>query len=138
MNNKEVKKLINLNYKEIGLKIKQKRKSLSLTQLELAERVGLTESSISRYESGKIATMPTSTVNKICRVLNIEPSELLGLTPENSFEYDLKDVLSSIDDLPLYIKKDLLDLLKQQIKICRRVYNDKEKDNNLLKKIKNW
>ena len=129
--------MINLNYKEIGLKIKQKRKSLSLTQLELAERVGLTESSISRYESGKIATMPTSTVNKICKVLNIEPSELLGLTPENSFEYDLKDVLNSIDDLPLYIKKDLLDLLKQQIKICRRVYNDKEKDNNLLKKIKN-
>ena len=130
--------MINLNYKEIGLKIKQKRKSLSLTQLELAERVGLTESSISRYESGKIATMPTSTVNKICRVLNIEPSELLGLTPENSFEYDLKDVLSSIDDLPLEVKKDLLDLLKQQIKLCRRVYNDKAKDNNLPKKIKNW
>ena len=129
--------MINLNYKEIGLKIKQKRKSLSLTQLELAERVGLTESSISRYESGKIATMPTSTVNKICRVLNIEPSELLGLTPENSFEYDLKDVLSSIDDLPLEVKKDLLDLLKQQIKLCRRVYNDKAKDNNLPKKIKN-
>ena len=129
--------MINLNYKEIGLKIKQKRKSLSLTQLELAERVGLTESSISRYESGKIATMPTSTVNKICRVLNIEPSELLGLTPENSFEYDLKDILSSIDDLPLYIKKDLLDLLKQQIKLCRSVYNDKTKDNNLFKKIKN-
>ena len=129
--------MINLNYKEIGLKIKQKRKSLSLTQLELAERVGLTESSISRYESGKIATMPTSTVNKICRVLNIEPSELLGLTPETSFEYDLKDILSSVEDLPLYIKKDLLDLLKQQIKLCRSVYNDKTKDNNLFKKIKN-
>ena len=130
--------MINLNYKEIGLKIKQKRKSLSLTQLELAERVGLTESSISRYESGKIATMPTSTVNKICKVLNIEPSELLGLTPETSFEYDLKDILSSVEDLPLYIKKDLLDLLKQQIKLCRSVYNDKTKDNNLFKKVKNW
>ena len=130
--------MINLNYQEIGLKIKQKRKSLSLTQLELAERVGLTESSISRYESGKIATMPTSTVNKICKVLNIEPSELLGLTPENSFEYDLKDILSSVDDLPPNIKKDLLDLLKQQIKLCRRLYNGKEKDNNLFKKVKNW
>ena len=130
--------MINLNYKEIGLKIKQKRKALSLTQLELAERVGLTESSISRYESGKIATMPTSTVNKICKVLNIEPSELLGLTPENSFEYDLKDILSSVDDLPPNIKKDLLDLLKQQIKLCRRLYNGKEKNNNLFKKVKNW
>ena len=127
--------MINLNYKEIGLKIKQKRKSLSLTQLELAEKVGLTESSISRYESGKIATMPTSTINKICKVLNIEPAELLGLTPENSFEYDLKDILSSIDDLPLCIKKDLLDLLKQQIKLCRSVYYGKAKDNNLFKKI---
>lgn len=129
--------MINLNYQEIGLKIKQKRKSLSLTQLELAEKVGLTESSISRYESGKIATMPTSTVNKICKVLNIEPSELLGLTPETSFEYDLKDILSSADDLPPNVKKDLLELLKQQINLCRRLYNDKAKDNNLFKKITN-
>lgn len=116
--------MINLNYKEIGLKIKQKRKSLSLTQLELAERVGLTESSISRYESGKIATMPTSTVNKICAVLNIKPSELLGLTPENSFEYDLKDILTSVDNLPYEVKKDLLSLFKQQIKLCRKLYNE--------------
>jgi transcriptional regulator with XRE-family HTH domain len=119
-----VKRLINLNYKEIGLKIKQKRKSLSLTQLELAEKVGLTESSISRYESGKIATMPTSTVNKICKVLNIKPSELLGLTPENTFEYDLKDILTLVDNLPLEAKKDLLDLFKQQIELCRKLYNE--------------
>lgn len=115
--------MLNLNYMEIGLKIKQKRKSLSLTQLQLAEKVGLTESSISRYESGKIATMPTSTVNKICKVLNIEPAELLGITPENEFEYDLKDILTLVDDLPQEIKKDLLELLKQQILLCRRVYD---------------
>lgn len=128
--------MINLNYQEIGLKIKEKRKALSLTQLELAEKVGLTESSISRYESGKITTMPTSTVNKICAVLNIKPSELLGLTPDNSFEYDLKDILTSINDLPLDIKKELLELLKQQIDLCRRLYNDKEENNNVSPKIK--
>lgn len=116
--------MINLNYQEIGLKIKQKRKSLNLTQLQLAEQVGLTESSISRYEAGKISTMPTSTVNKICKVLNIEPAELLGLTPDNAFEYDLKDILNSVDDLPSHIKKDLLELFKQQIKLCRNLYND--------------
>lgn len=116
--------MINLNYQEIGLKIKHKRKSLNLTQLQLAEKVGLTESSISRYEGGKISTMPTSTVNKICKVLNIEPSELLGLTPENAFEYDLKDILNSVDDLPYEVKKDLLELFKKQIKLCRRIYNE--------------
>lgn len=116
--------MVNLNYKEIGLKIKQKRKSLNLTQLQLAEKVNLTESSISRYESGKIATMPTSTVNKICSVLHIEPSELLGLTVENSFEYDLKEVLSSMNDLPQNIQKDLLEQFKQQINMCRRLYTN--------------
>ena len=114
-----------LNYKEIGIKIKQKRKSLSLTQLELADKVGLTESSISRYESGKISTMPTSTVNKICKVLNIEPAELLGITPENSFEFDLKDILTLVDDLPLDIKKDIIDQFKTQINLYWRVYNAK-------------
>ena len=114
--------MINLNYKEIGSKIKQRRKSLNLTQLELAYKVCLTESSISRYESGKIATIPTSTINKICSVLHIEPSELLGLTPENSFEYDLKEILTSVDDLPQEVKQDLLELFKKQINICRRLY----------------
>lgn len=126
-----------MNYEEIGFKIKQKRKSLNLTQLDLAEKVGLTESSISRYESGKIATMPTSTIKRICNVLNIEPSELLGLTPQNSFEYDLKDILKEVEDLPYEIKKDLLETFKQQINICRRLYYDKTKDKNIVcKKVK--
>ena len=125
-----------LNYKEIGAKIRQKRKALNLTQLQLAEKVELTESSISRYESGKIATMPTSTINKICRVLNIEPAELLGITPENSFEYDLKDVLKEVDNLPIEAKKELLSLFKQQINMYRRLYN--EKDDNVSKEIKKW
>ncbi len=124
-----------LNYKEIGAKIKQKRKSLNLTQLELADKVGLTESSISRYESGKIATMPTSTVNKICTVLNIEPAELLGITPEKSFEYDLKDILASVDDLPLEFKKDILEQFKSQINLYWRLYNAKK--NRIPKEIKN-
>ena len=123
-----------LNYKEIGAKIRQKRKSLNLTQLQLAEKVELTESSISRYESGKIATMPTSTVNKICKVLNIEPADLLGITPETSFEYDLKEILKEVDNLPIEAKKELLTLFKSQINMYRRLSN--EKDDNVSKKIK--
>lgn len=126
--------MIELKYKEIGLKIKEKRKSLNLTQLELADKVGLTESSISRYESGKIATMPTSTINKICSVLRIEPSELLGLTPESAFEYDLKDVLAAADDLPIEVKKESLEIFKMQLNVYRRIY-DKEKVDYISEKI---
>lgn len=125
-----------MNYKEIGKKLKSRRKALNLTQSALADMVGLTESSISRYEAGKIATMPTSTVKRICEVLHIEPSELLGLTPEKSFEYDLKEILKMADDLPPYVKSNLLQLLKQQIRVYRRLLYDKEKNNNLLEEIK--
>ena len=125
-----------MNYTEIGKKLKSRRKALNLTQSALAEQVGLTESSISRYEAGRISTMPTSTVKRICEVLHIEPSELLGLTPEKSFEYDIKEVLKMADDLPSYVKSNLLQLLKQQIKVYRRLYYDKKEDNNLLEEIK--
>ena len=125
-----------VNYTEIGKKLKSRRKALNLTQSALAEKVGLTESSISRYEAGRISTMPTSTVKRICEVLHIEPSELLGLTPEKSFEYDLKEILKMTDDMPDYVKSNLLQLLKQQIKVYRRLINDKAKDNNLFEEIK--
>ena len=125
-----------MNYTEIGKKLKSRRKALNLTQSALAEKVGLTESSISRYEAGRISTMPTSTVKRICEVLHIEPSELLGLTPENSFEYDLKEVLKMADDLPPYVKSNLLQLLKQQIKVYRRLYYDTKENNNIFEKIK--
>lgn len=123
--------MVNLNYKEIGLRIKQKRKSLNLTQLQLAEKVSLTESSISRYESGKIATMPTSTINKICSVLHIEPAELLGITTEKAFEWDLKDILASIEELPVEYKDAILDQIKSQIKLYRRLYYGKKENSNI-------
>lgn len=110
-----------MDYKEIGRKIKNKRKELNLTQLELAKRIGLTESSISKYEAGKIETMPTSTVNRICDVLHIAPAELLGLTPNKSFEFDLKEILTSADDLPDDVKQELLNILKLQINLYRRL-----------------
>lgn len=109
-----------LNYYEIGQRIKQKRKALSLTQFELAMRVDLTESSISRYESGKIATMPTSTIKKICEVLQMDTTELLGLE-SNSFEYDLKEILSQADVFSAEVKDELLNIIKLQIKLLREV-----------------
>lgn len=110
-----------MDFKEIGRKIRNKRKELHLTQLELAKRIGMTESSISKYEAGKIETMPTSTINRICDVLHIAPAELLGLTPKKSFEFDLKEIVKSADDLPDDVKQELLNILKLQIDLYRRL-----------------
>ena len=111
-----------LDYKEIGQRIKKRRKSLNLTQLQLAEMVKLTESSISRYENGKIETMPTSTIKKICEVLMIDTSELLGLN-KGTFEYDLKEILAMAEKLPNSVQNELLHIIKLQVKLLGGAYN---------------
>lgn len=112
-----------MNFLEIGQRIKQRRKSLNLTQLQLADMVGLTESSISRYENGKIETMPTSTVKKICQVLNMEVADLLGLDYD-TFEYDLKEIISMADKFPSNIKTELLHIIKLQVYLIGGAYID--------------
>jgi transcriptional regulator with XRE-family HTH domain len=60
------------------------RKIASLTQHELAERVGVTDSFISLIESGKrdIRSVGYQTVVRIAHALGVEPQELFPVTDE--------------------------------------------------------
>lgn len=60
--------------KSIGEKIKKYRKNLGLTQIELAEKVGVKSLSILKYEKGE-RDIPFSLLVKICNVLNINIKE---------------------------------------------------------------
>lgn len=62
---------------KVGARIKSARKSIKMTQQELAQRVDRTESSIRKYEAGLIE-VPNSVLEKISKVLNVSPSWLLG------------------------------------------------------------
>ena len=63
-------------YKNIGEKIKLKRKSRGLTQQQLADKISrLDRSKISDIENGKEDFL-LSTLLKICEALNIEVKEL--------------------------------------------------------------
>lgn len=65
-----------MNQQEIGKFIAKCRKEKNLTQIQLAEKLGVTDKSISRWENGK--TMPDmSLYEPLCRILDIHISELL-------------------------------------------------------------
>ena len=66
-----------LNWVTIGRKIKDQRKQCKLTQTELAERIGKTESSIRKYEKG-LVTIPTDVIEKIAEALGTTPFSLFG------------------------------------------------------------
>lgn len=63
--------------------LKQRRLDLGLTMLEVAKIVGVSEATISRYESGNIKNMRRDRINKYAQALSIDPTLLL-----NEVEWD--------------------------------------------------
>ena len=61
---------------KIGRFIAERRKKESLTQMQLAEKLGITDKAISKWERG-IAMPDTSIMLKLCDILGISVNELL-------------------------------------------------------------
>lgn len=75
--------------------IKEKRLEHGLTMKELSQKVGVSEGTISRWESGEIANMKRSAMVALSKVLNISPAVLMGWSeplPDGTFRPDLKRV----------------------------------------------
>ncbi len=64
--------------KLIGSRIKCARKDLSLTLLEVAQRMNLSEGNVQRYEAGNIANVSISVLLRFADVLQVSPEHLLG------------------------------------------------------------
>lgn len=73
-----------LNYKEIGLRIREKRLENKLTQESLAEKLDISPSYISEIERGT-SICSLATIVNIASILNIDLELLVnGITPKNS------------------------------------------------------
>lgn len=65
-----------------GDRVSELRRAKFLTQVELAQRAGLTESTVSRLERG-LQLARISTVRKLAGALGVEPAEIVNeSTPE--------------------------------------------------------
>lgn len=92
---------MNINYKEVGKRIKSRRKQLGLTQKQLGELVELSEGSVSRYESGSIKDAPTQKLNDFAKALSIEVAWIIGFKPETDkfqLAIDLANKIQELDD----------------------------------------
>lgn len=59
-------------------KVAELRKRLGLTQRQLADAVGVTESTISNWEQGRNSLEWLERVAKLCRALQCTPDDLIG------------------------------------------------------------
>ena len=72
-------------YEEFGEKLKQLRKSKGITQTQLAEATGITQSAVYNYEKGR-RKIPMSVLQKFANYFELSMSELLGTQPVISAE----------------------------------------------------
>ncbi|MCS8616346.1 XRE family transcriptional regulator [Latilactobacillus curvatus] len=61
--------------------IKSRREELGLSQEDVAARVAVTRSTVSKWEKGDISNMKRDKIASLSKILRINPLELLGITP---------------------------------------------------------
>ena len=64
-----------MNNREVGMNIKKARKNKGLKQKELANLIGFSESSISKYEQGLIS-IPIGVLEQIAKALDVSTFDL--------------------------------------------------------------
>ncbi len=74
---------------EIGTRIKKFREMSNISQIELAKRLGVSNSRISNWEQG-INRPDADMISKICIVLSVSPSDLLDIKISPA-EYTIKE-----------------------------------------------
>lgn len=98
----------------IGYRIKQRRKELKLSADVVAEKLGVSRSTVFRYEKGDIEKVPTTILEKLAEVLKTTPAYLIGWESENNSAYT-KMLHESFDSLNSYRKRKVIDFSKLQL-----------------------
>ena len=94
----------------IGNKLKQRRKELKMTMLEVSKKVNVSEATISRWESGDIANMKRDKIALLAKALQVTPAYIMGWEEEASQKKN-----DAITDIILRMRRDenLLDAIKE-------------------------
>lgn len=101
--------------------LKNIRKELGYTMKELALMVGVSEATISRWESGDIANMKQNNIVSLANALNVSPLDILNINDTNAnithtnnpYEYKFFPVSISagaLEDISCVLDYDLISL----------------------------
>ena len=107
MKDKELRKLI-------GSRAKQRRLELNLTQPYVAEKMGVTASTILRYENGSIDNTKKMVLEGLSEALHVSIEWLRGETDEYETDITDKKELQIRDAMGDILKKLPLDLSKKE------------------------
>jgi transcriptional regulator with XRE-family HTH domain len=101
--------------------MKVRRLELGLTQKEVADRVGVTEATVSRWESGDIKNMRRDKIAALARALDVSPAVLMDweqydaeAAERRRLAKELSELANVADVEHLNIALDLIKRLEQK------------------------
>lgn len=106
---------------EFSERLKELRKQAHLTQVELASKLGIVQSSYADWERGKKKPTQDNLV-KIAQVLNVSVDYLVGNSEENADELDNIELLFRMNSKGLtkeekaVFKKELIEFMEERKK----------------------
>lgn len=87
-----------MNQKQIGRYIAEKRRIKNLTQAQLAEQLGISDKTVSKWECGR--SMPDyALIQSLCETLDISVSELIEGKEASLHERQLMELLQRTQEL---------------------------------------
>ena len=96
---------------DLGKRLKAKRKEKNISAEYLAKELGISVSTVYRYEDSSILKIPVSTFEKMCDILGTTPAQMMGNVPEKTVD------IKSGNDLPVNFDnpKDAMEFLLKKI-----------------------
>lgn len=102
---------MNFYYKEMGTRIKMRRRELKIKQAELAEDLDISNNHMSSIENGR-QKPSMDTFIKICNYLNVTPDYLLlGSMHAHNIPLDITEKLRLCTQADLELAKEFIELL---------------------------
>lgn len=86
----------------IGQVIATRRKELGLTLEQVGDYVGVSKSTVKKWETGYIANMRRDKIALLARALKMQPTEFLAEETENSEEYEPSNISAIIPGDNIY------------------------------------
>lgn len=86
-----------MSNREIGLRIANARRDAGMTAKELAQRVQVAASTITRYERGEIDNIKMPVISEIARQLHVNPMWLIGRSSHKNTDDMVQDWDTAID-----------------------------------------
>ena len=100
----------------MSIRIKEMRKSKGLTQKELAEKLGLKDSAIAKYENGRVENIKREIIKEMARIFDCNPLWLMGVEGVSNtvpkYTPDIQEVIALYSKLNDEQKASVLNTMK--------------------------